>query len=54
MNSQGDMKISAMHSHLNGVWEPVHQSVNSRNKSDVSARDKFLSADFDGMVEEHE
>ena len=31
------MQISAMRPYLEGPGEPVHQSVNSRNKSDISA-----------------
>ena len=42
-----------MRPHLEGLGEPVHQSVNNRNNLDVSAGDKFLDAGFDGMVEEH-
>ena len=48
------MQISAVRPYLKGPGEPVHQSVNSRNKSDVSAGDKSQGAGFDGMVEEHE
>ena len=51
MYSGGDMQISSMCPHLKGPGEPVHQSVNSRNNSDVSAGDKFLDADFEGTVE---
>ena len=53
MNFDGDMQISAMRSHLKGARESVHQCVNSRNKSDVSAEDKVHSVDFDGMIEEY-
>jgi len=53
MNSEGDMQISAMRSHLKGARESVHQSVNSRNKLDVLAEDKFHSVDFDGTIEEY-
>ena len=42
-----------MRPYLEGPGEPVHQSVNSRNKSDVSAGDKLQSIGFDGTVEEH-
>ena len=47
------MQISAMRSYLKSARESVHQSVNSRNKSDVSAEDKFYSVDFDGTIEEY-
>ena len=53
MCSQGDMQISAMHPHRKGPGELVHQSVNSRNKLEVSAGDKLGGASFDGIVEEH-
>ena len=47
------MQISAICPYLIGPGEPVHQSVNSRNNSDVLAGDKFWDAGFDGTVEEH-
>ena len=47
------MQISAKCPYLIGPGEPVHQSVNSRNKSDFLAEDKFHSVDFDGTIEEH-
>ena len=53
VNYEGDMQISAMRSYLKSARESVHQSVNSRNKSDVSAEDKFHSVDFDGTIEEY-
>jgi hypothetical protein len=53
MNSQGDIKISAMRAYLKGSWESVHQSMNSRNKSDISAGDKLLGTNPDGKVAEH-
>ena len=46
------MQISAMRSHIKGARESVHQSMNNRNKSDVSAEDKFHSVDFDDTIEE--
>lgn len=53
MHSQDDMEISTVCPHLKRPGEPVHQSVNGRNKSDVLARDKLQSIGFDGTVEEH-
>jgi hypothetical protein len=53
MNSQGDIKISAMRSYLKGAWESVHQSMNSQNKSDISARDILLGTNSDVTVVEH-
>ena len=53
MNYEGNMQILAMHSYLKSARESVLQSVNSRNKSDVLAEDKFHSVDFDGTIEEY-
>ena len=53
MNSEGGMQISAMRSYLKSARESVQQSVNSRNKSDVLAEDKFHNIDFDGTIEEY-
>ena len=39
--------------YLEGHGEPVHQSVNSQNNSDVSAGVKLWDAGFDGTDEEH-
>ena len=47
------MQISAVRPYPEEPGEPVHQIVNSRNRSDVSARDKSQGADFDRTVEEH-
>ena len=48
------MQISVVRPYLKGPGEPVHQSVNSRNKSNISVGDKSQGAGFDGTVEEHE
>ena len=42
-----------MRPYLKGLGEPVHQSVNNRNKSYVSAGDEFPGAGLDVTVEEH-
>ena len=53
MNSEGDMQIPTMRYYLKSARESVLQSVNSRNKLDVLAEDKFHSVDFDGTIEEY-